>query len=428
MSMPTRTALTLLTAAILASCGDDDPEARSPGLVCPSCQVAGGESHDWGSRLAPALCSSAWQPYDDGRAEALGVAEARARVEGSLRASLRWVVNEPLFEGDLGERPAWLTTRPSGFDEHTTLAARITLDDPMLFAGYELADPVTQKKAAPGTCPDFAIFPATLALSTGDGGLSGAVLKGELRLALDQPPVLMASANLSEVYGSLNLHLASDFDRNGWLDATIQMPAEGPSGTVEVELDGKPVIAAHIPDDACQREASESTPESCAADQDETAVDPSEIEEHPTRIDAYDVTTDVPPESVLFNVVRDLPCDPAEQPPAPEPGGPQLVSPPSMPLCARYYFLESAFAAWCVVPDADSFDDYEVLLRDEDGGVILDDAGLPLAMVPRGVTPLPGSEHCHADGIATGPNPDNREAGYYPSKFCRVPKCTPTAE
>jgi hypothetical protein len=390
MSMSNRTALALLTAAILASCGEDDKGARITGLVCPSCPIAGGESHDWDLTSFPVrpLCGSAWQPYDDERAEAFGVDEVRARVQGSLRASVRWAVDEPLFEG---ERPAWLTTRPSGFDEHTTLAARITLDEPILLAGYEVADPSTQKKAAPGTCPDFVVFPATLALSTGDGGLSGAVLKGELRLALDEPPVLMAS------------------------------------GTVEVEIDGQPVIEALIPDDVCQRDAPRSTLESCAADQDETEVDPSEIEEHPTRFDAYEIATDVPTESVLFDVVRDHPCDPGEQPPAPEPGGPQLVSPPppSMPECARYYFLEGVLDAWCVVPDADSFDDYEVLLRDENGEVILDDAGLPLAMVPRGVTKVPGSEHCDADGIVTGPN---REAGYYPSKFCRVPACTPNAE
>jgi hypothetical protein len=101
------------------------------------------------------------------------------------------------------------------------------------------------------------------------------------------------------------------------------------------------------------------------------------------------------------------------------------VSPPPTPTCPRYYFNESVLDAWCAVPDADSFDDYEVPLRDEDGVVLLDDDGHPLAMVPRGVTPVQGSEHCPADGTVTGPR---REAGYYPSKFCRLPHCTPNAE
>jgi hypothetical protein len=43
----------------------------------------------------------------------------------------------------------------------------------------------------------------------------------------------------------------------------------------------------------------------------------------------------------------------------------------------------------------------------------------PQLVVPRGQTPLPGSENCKADGIVTGRD----GADYYPSRFCRVPNC-----
>jgi hypothetical protein len=66
-----------------------------------------------------------------------------------------------------------------------------------------------------------------------------------------------------------------------------------------------------------------------------------------------------------------------------------------------FYFDIEAFEELCVVPDADSFDDYENV-----------DLG-----IPRGVTPV--SVDCRRDGIITGPMHEE----LYPSKWCRIRDC-----
>jgi hypothetical protein len=72
----------------------------------------------------------------------------------------------------------------------------------------------------------------------------------------------------------------------------------------------------------------------------------------------------------------------------------------------RYFFDDVLFRSLCVVPDADSFDDYEEI--DNATGEVL---------VPRGERPL--SEDCEADGIVTGPMHEE----LYPSSWCRVEGC-----
>jgi hypothetical protein len=69
----------------------------------------------------------------------------------------------------------------------------------------------------------------------------------------------------------------------------------------------------------------------------------------------------------------------------------------------RYFFDDALFRSLCVVPDADSFDDYEEMTGE--------------VLVPRGSKPR--SEDCEADGIVTGPMHEE----LYPSSWCRVDGC-----
>jgi hypothetical protein len=93
--------------------------------------------------------------------------------------------------------------------------------------------------------------------------------------------------------------------------------------------------------------------------------------------------------------------------------------------CPRFFFNVDVLDGWCVVPDADSFDDYIVYRVNPDGTLVIDPGtGLPSEVAPRGKTPVPGSEECAADGVMTGPA--NADGEYYPSKFCRVSDCKPT--
>lgn len=70
------------------------------------------------------------------------------------------------------------------------------------------------------------------------------------------------------------------------------------------------------------------------------------------------------------------------------------------------FFDDALFHDLCIVPDADSFDDYEET-----------DSATGAVIVPRGTTPV--SEECEADGIVTGPMHDE----LYPSKWCRIEGC-----
>ena len=72
----------------------------------------------------------------------------------------------------------------------------------------------------------------------------------------------------------------------------------------------------------------------------------------------------------------------------------------------RYLFNEETFDKYCVVPDADSFDDLESV--DPNTGRI---------EIPRGITPV--VRYCEADGIETGPMHDE----LYPSKWCKKHGC-----
>lgn len=72
----------------------------------------------------------------------------------------------------------------------------------------------------------------------------------------------------------------------------------------------------------------------------------------------------------------------------------------------RYFFDDALFRSLCVVPDADSFDDYEEI-----------DTATGEVIVPRGSMPI--SEDCPADGIVTGP----MHEVLYPSSWCRVEGC-----
>lgn len=117
-----------------------------------------------------------------------------------------------------------------------------------------------------------------------------------------------------------------------------------------------------------------------------------------------------PPTEELF-VSQQVPCG------FPDQNGERVET------CLRLFFSDTVLKAWCVVPDADSFDDYEEYREDPNGAVAIDpQTGLPIVVVPRGKTPAAGSEDCEADGIVTGPDGDD----YYPSKFCRTPGCKPT--
>jgi hypothetical protein len=92
--------------------------------------------------------------------------------------------------------------------------------------------------------------------------------------------------------------------------------------------------------------------------------------------------------------------------------------------CTQVFFDIEVLERWCVVPDADSFDDYTDYRLTSDGRLFIDPGTqLPVVTVPRGKTPAPGAEMCDADGVVTGP--ENEAGEYYPSKFCRVSDCTP---
>jgi len=72
-----------------------------------------------------------------------------------------------------------------------------------------------------------------------------------------------------------------------------------------------------------------------------------------------------------------------------------------------FFFDDARLRALCLVPDADSFDDYEEV--DPTSGCVI---------VPR-TTPL--STTCPADGIATGPLHEE----LLPSSWCRINNCEP---
>lgn len=113
-----------------------------------------------------------------------------------------------------------------------------------------------------------------------------------------------------------------------------------------------------------------------------------------------------PSEEELF-VVKSGTCDPNE-------------APNGVTVCTRKYFDETVLKDWCVVPDADSFDDYEQFREDDQGTVLIDPTTeRPVVEIARGVTPAAGAQKCKPDGIVTGPANET----YYPSRFCRVPDC-----
>lgn len=74
----------------------------------------------------------------------------------------------------------------------------------------------------------------------------------------------------------------------------------------------------------------------------------------------------------------------------------------------RFLFDDARLRALCLLPDADSFDDYEEV-----------DPTSDQVIIPRGTTPL--STSCPADGIVTGPLHDE----LFPSSWCRIEHCTP---
>jgi hypothetical protein len=75
-----------------------------------------------------------------------------------------------------------------------------------------------------------------------------------------------------------------------------------------------------------------------------------------------------------------------------------------MPILeTRYFFNDAYLTSVCLIPDQDSFDDYE---------------NVELG-IGRGTTPL--ATGCRADGIVTGPLHDE----LYPSKWCNKPSCVP---
>ena len=76
-----------------------------------------------------------------------------------------------------------------------------------------------------------------------------------------------------------------------------------------------------------------------------------------------------------------------------------------MDVESRAFFNARAFAKYCAVPDADSFDDYEKV-----------DANTGRVLIPRGVTPF--DSECEADGIETGPLTTHDTL--IPSKWCRT--------
>lgn len=74
----------------------------------------------------------------------------------------------------------------------------------------------------------------------------------------------------------------------------------------------------------------------------------------------------------------------------------------------RFLFDDARLRALCLLPDADSFDDYEEV-----------DSQTGRVIIPRGTTPL--STSCPADGTTTGPLHDE----LFPSSWCRIENCTP---
>lgn len=74
----------------------------------------------------------------------------------------------------------------------------------------------------------------------------------------------------------------------------------------------------------------------------------------------------------------------------------------------RFLFDDERLRALCLLPDADSFDDYEEV-----------DSQTGRVIIPRGTTPL--STSCPADGTTTGPLHDE----LFPSSWCRIENCTP---
>jgi hypothetical protein len=72
----------------------------------------------------------------------------------------------------------------------------------------------------------------------------------------------------------------------------------------------------------------------------------------------------------------------------------------------RHFFNDAAFKKYCVVPDADSFDDFEKV-----------DLATGRIEIPRGITPV--STDCEADGIETGPFQETM----IPSSWCKMRDC-----
>lgn len=72
----------------------------------------------------------------------------------------------------------------------------------------------------------------------------------------------------------------------------------------------------------------------------------------------------------------------------------------------RYFLDDTLFRELCILPDADSFDDYEEL--DPSTGEVI---------IERGTVPV--SDKCPADGIVTGPMHEE----LYPSSWCRRQDC-----
>lgn len=188
----------MVAVALVGACGTEP--APDEGVLCPGCvPLSGGETSDFGGGSECAFEEGAIPDEPELQDELEATLAAYA---GGFEQTLRW----------------------SSPDATTTLHGDITFGDGRYFAG----DPIE--------CGNFIQVSSTLVLETADSAVQ-ATSEGALTLRrMDGSSFLEATADLSTVRGTLDLHIDSEQPHVGRLLAEAFSDEDGLSGTVSLEV------------------------------------------------------------------------------------------------------------------------------------------------------------------------------------------------
>lgn len=208
-------ALGALLLASGCSSSESGPAEGNGSLVCPQCQVAGGETSDFGATAAPTPCeqSEVPIPIDEASARALGFGDTLDLFTRSFRTPFAWSPDESLPTD----------AQPTGYASPTTIRVQTSMGD-ILHRVPQLAG-----------CDDHLQVTLHVSLSTADGAIAVAGdVTSDAQRGLKNST--FGRLDLNGAHGSLQLFPPAWPNLVGYLTVLLNFFPDAVRGMVGVEL------------------------------------------------------------------------------------------------------------------------------------------------------------------------------------------------